>query len=83
MKYIITENRLHNIISTYEEEKDFVDKDYFDENDRLQIYLQKSIPRASIDNLAYEIQRLFNFKKSIAFFRPSKTEGYYLMFAQY
>ena len=83
MKYIITENRLHNVISRYLEEKDFVAEVYFNENDRLEIYLQRSIGRPSIDNLAYEIRTLFNFTGSISFFRPSKTEGYYLMFARY
>ena len=83
MKYIITENRLHNVISRYLEEKDFVGKVYFDEDDRLQIYLSKLIDRASIGNLVYEIQTLFDFKGPISFFKPSKTEGYYIMFATY
>jgi len=83
MKYIITENRLHNIISKYLEEKDFVDKVSFDENDRLNIYVLKTPSLPSLNNLAYEIQTLFGFKGPIAFFRPSKTKGYYLMFAQY
>ena len=83
MKYIITENRLHNVISRYLEEKDFVDKVYFNNNDRLQIYLSNPIDRPSIGNLAYEIQTLFDFKGPISFFKPSKTEGYYIMFATY
>ena len=34
-------------------------------------------------NLAYKIQTLFDFKGPISFFKPSKTEGYYIMFATY
>ena len=80
MKYIITENRLHNVISRYLEEKDFVDKVYFNNNDRLQIYLSNPIDRPSIGNLAYEIQTLFDFKGPISFFKPSKTDLYLLIF---
>ena len=83
MKYIITKNRLHNMISRYLEEKDFVGKVYFNENDRLEIFLSKPIDRPSIGNLAYVIQTLFDFKGPISFFKPSKTEGYYIMFATY
>ena len=79
MKYIITKNRLHNMISRYLEEKDFVGKVYFNENDRLEIFLSKPIDRPSIGNLAYVIQTLFDFKGPISFFKPSKTEGYYIM----
>ena len=79
MKYTITENRLNNIITRYLEEKDFVSKVHFNENDRLEIYLLKPISRPSIDNLVYEIRGLFNFEEPISFFRPSKTEGHYLM----
>ena len=79
MKYIITNNRLHNMISRYLEEKDFVDEVYFNENDRLEIFLSKPIDRPSIGNLAYVIQTLFDFKGPISFFKPSKTEGYYIM----
>lgn len=82
MKYIITENRLHNIISRYLEEKDFVDKVYFNENDRLEIYVLNG-HRIESFNLMYEIRTLFDFTGTISFFRPSKTEGYYFMFARY
>jgi hypothetical protein len=83
MKYIITENRLHNIISRYLEEKDFINEVSFDKNDRLNIYVLKTPSLPSLNNLAYEIRTLFEFKGPITFFRPSKTEGHYLMFAQY
>jgi hypothetical protein len=71
------------MISRYLEEKDFVGKVYFNENDRLEIFLSKPIDRPSIGNLAYVIQTLFDFKGPISFFKPSKTEGYYIMFATY
>jgi hypothetical protein len=67
------------MISRYLEEKDFVGKVYFNENDRLEIFLSKPIDRPSIGNLAYVIQTLFDFKGPISFFKPSKTEGYYIM----
>lgn len=90
MKYIITENRINNIITKYLEDKDFISKVDFSDN-QIEIYLSK--PKTLYppnlgsyqfcENLAYEIKSLFGFEGVINFYRPSKTENYYLVIGHF
>jgi hypothetical protein len=82
MKYLITESRIEKIIVKYLEEKDFIDKSVFSDN-QLKIYLSKPTNYATNSNLSDEIKSLFGDVGVITFFRPSKTENHYIMIGHF
>jgi hypothetical protein len=71
MKYIITEGKLENVLLKFLEEKDFINVVKIHDG-KIYILLKHSIPSNESENLANQIQTMFDYHGEI--YRPSVTE---------
>lgn len=76
MKYIITEDRLGELVLKFLELKDFVD-DAQIENGKVIIYLKRPIHLDEIKDLAGQIKTMFNYHGEV--YKPSRTRWNYIM----